>query len=429
MTTTLDLLALIRGDTRVSDRQSATTNGGEYKAACPLPGCNSSRDALCIWPNHPSGRPRWWCRACGRGGDAIAWLVEMGRISKKEAAELRRGGDLPSCGAGELLSNTRRAAAPAPVLPPGPDWQAAARAFVATCQAALWSEAGGRALAWLRGRGLADETIRAAGLGYNPAPRDPDGWAWSTWGEKRVKLYRGIVIPWEVAGDLWRVNIRRPAGDPKYYSPAGWANGLYNAGELARDRPALLVEGEIDALTVGQVAGDLITPVALGSTSGARRPRWIVPLAACPLVLVALDADLDPNKGARAAAWWVDVLPNAKRWRPWWGDANAMHQDGADLRAWISAGLPVANNSGPAHQVGTPALVSKPSTSRGAELPAEPAAALPCTLEAWPDLAARWGGSARRATGLSGRGARAGGRSGAGCKLGCNPGRTARQGM
>jgi hypothetical protein len=354
----------------------------------------------------------------------------MGRISKKEAAELRRGGDLPSCGAGELLSNTRRAAAPAPVLPPGPDWQAAARAFVGSCQAALWSEAGGRALAWLRGRGLADETIRAAGLGYNPAPRDPARWAWSTWGEKRVKLYRGIVIPWEVAGDLWRVNVRRPAGDPKYYSPAGWANGLYNAGELTRDRPALLVEGELDALTVGQVAGDLITPVALGSTSGARRPRWIVPLAACPLVLVALDADLDPNKGARAAAWWVDVLPNAKRWRPWWGDANAMHQEGADLRAWISAGLPVANNSGPAHQVGTPAIVSRPSTPAAepldlealgaglaklgavaivtpAALPtpdprdgaagdlqdgAELAAALPCSLEAWPDLAARWGG-------------------------------------
>ncbi len=28
-----------------------------------------------------------------------------------------------------------------------------------------------------------------------------------------------------------------------------------------------------------------------------------------------------------------------KRWRPLWGDANAMDQDGADLRGWVQAAL------------------------------------------------------------------------------------------
>ena len=91
----------------------------------------------------------------------------------------------------------------------------------------------------------------------------------------------GVVIPWEIGGELWRVNIRRPVGDPKYIGPAGCAMGLYNADALTA-APAVLVEGEIDALTVGQAAGDLVTAVATGSVSWGHRPRgfrgWLCPL-------------------------------------------------------------------------------------------------------------------------------------------------------
>ncbi|RPI54552.1 MAG: hypothetical protein EHM56_06115, partial [Chloroflexi bacterium] len=169
LTGDLDLLSLIRRDTPVPGRPSASTHGGEYKARCPLPGCGSRHDALCIWPSppHPGGRGRWWCRACGRGGDAVAWLVETGRLSRREAWALRHGEP-----AGPASPETAIAADPALALdcePPGPAWQAAGRAFVARAREALWAPAGERALAWLRRRGLADETIRAAGLGYNGA--------------------------------------------------------------------------------------------------------------------------------------------------------------------------------------------------------------------------------------------------------------------
>jgi hypothetical protein len=40
-------------------------------------------------------------------------------------------------------------------------------------------------------------------------------------------------------------------------------------------RPVVLVEGEFDALTVQQVAGDRAVAVATGSTSGSRRPAWV----------------------------------------------------------------------------------------------------------------------------------------------------------
>ena len=155
---------------------------------------------------------------------------------------------------------------------------------------------------------------------------------------KRTWLPRGVVIPWEIGGELWRVNIRRPAGDPKYLQVSGSASGLYNADALTPNRSAVLVEGEFDALIITQHAGDLVATVATGSTSGARRTRWIAQLALPPLVLVAFDAD---DAGDKAAAYWLRVLTKAKRWRPFWGDANAMAQDGADVRAWLAAGLGV----------------------------------------------------------------------------------------
>jgi Toprim-like len=215
---------------------------------------------------------------------------------------------------------------------------------VANCRAALWDAGGARALAWLHGRGLGDETIKAAGLGYNPADAYHDRAAWGLPPEsdedghpKRVWLPRGVVIPWVIGGELWRVNVRRPVGDPKYIGPAGCAMGLYNADALTPARPAVLVEGELDALTVGQAAGDLVTAVATGSTSWGHRPRWIAQLALPPIVLVAFDGD-DP--GEEAARWWLGVLSSGRRWRAYYGkDANGLAQGGGDVRAWVMAGL------------------------------------------------------------------------------------------
>jgi hypothetical protein len=90
-------------------------------------------------------------------------------------------------------------------------------------------------------------------------------------------------------------------------------------------------------LTIEQTAGDVVTPCATGSTGGARRVRWLAKLALCPLVLVAFDTD---KAGTETRRWWLDALPdNGKHWQPFWGDANAMHRDGADVRGWVLAGL------------------------------------------------------------------------------------------
>lgn len=230
-------------------------------------------------------------------------------------------------------------------VPPPEAWQDRARQFVEYAQTQLWEGPDSWGIEYLRGRGLTDAMILDAGLGYNPKDWRDAPERWGLIG-KKIWLPAGVVIPWVIGGDLWRVNVRlrepfrnRKGKLTKYIGPRGWAGGnpLYNADALGMDKPAVLTEGEIDALTIEQVACDLVTPVATGSTHGSRRTRWLARLALPPRVLVAYDNEED--RGDEASKYWLGALSNAKRWRPYWEDANAMAQDGASVRRWIEAGL------------------------------------------------------------------------------------------
>jgi hypothetical protein len=114
-----------------------------------------------------------------------------------------------------------------------------------------------------------------------------------------------------------------------------------------------MVEGEIDALTIQQTAGDLVVAVATGSTAGSRQAKWLAQLAIAPLVLVAFDVDAN-QAGDRAASWWLQVLDNARRWRPeTYKDVNAMHTAGLDVRKWVQTGLNVLGGFTSRASVGT----------------------------------------------------------------------------
>lgn len=361
----LDLLTYVQKDTVI--RRVSSHRGGEYHGPCPVCG---GKDRFRVQP----ARDFWICRQCEESGDLIAYLVFTQRLTRLEAYQARHG-DAPHLAAlASSAQPARSAQVPEAATPPNAIWQGRAWDFVAEAQAALWAGSDARALAWLQGRGLTAETIQQAGLGFNPAERWESYAAWGLPEElrrdgkpKRIWLPRGIVIPWVIGADLWRVNIRRApsvladtarhnaavearyqAGeigktqrdtllrnDAKYIGPAGCGNGLYNADVLGQ-LPAMLVEGEIDALTIEQEAGDLIAPCATGSTGGARRARWAALLALSPLVLVTFDADVAGDKTRR---YWLDSLPNGRYWRPLWGDVNTMFRGGANLRAWLAAGL------------------------------------------------------------------------------------------
>ncbi len=331
-----NLLEVIGCDTQL--KYVASTNGGEHAGSCPFCG---GEDRFRVWPNHNGGR--WWCRQCEKSGDLVSYQVEMGQIDKAQAYRLRHGDPVEPA---RKPTKTAKPAKPIPeservdrATPPDARWQKRAFDLVAQAQNHLWGDVAPRALGWLRNRGLSDDTIRAGGLGYNPQDIYEPRADWGLPDGKKIWLPRGVVIPWFIGTDIWRVNIRRPVKpgeEPKCVGPAGFTQGLYESDRIRFNKPALLLEGEIDALTVLQVAGDLVTPVATGGTGGARCARWVAKLALCPLVLVSFDAD---EAGEQARQWWLRQLKNGRYWRPYWSDANAMFQAGVDLRAWVITGL------------------------------------------------------------------------------------------
>lgn len=351
--THIDLLALIGADTPL--QRAGATNGGEFAGPCPVCG---GEDRFRVWPQPAQGNPRYWCRQCGACGDAVDYLRwrEPGLSFREACARLGilNVGD-GTRSAARWSRETVRVAAPRPAARTWPAltsevWQQRAQAFAARCQAALWEASNRPALDYLRARGLTDATIEWAGLGFNRTSLSEPRAAWGLdeagAGDKPVWAPPGIVIPWWIGGRLWRVNVRRLKvargkalpydGENKYMQPAGCAPGLYNVDALRAGAAVVMVEGEFCALSLLQAAGDLAVPVATGSVSGARRPRWLGKLALAGRVLLAFD---DDAPGARAAVWWAARLPEACRLVPARHDVNAMLAAGDDLRAWAAAAL------------------------------------------------------------------------------------------
>ena len=204
--------------------------------------------------------------------------------------------------------------------------EAEALALVAESLDRLWSIEGAEALAYLTDvRHLSPEVIRSARLGWTPRVAIPKR-------EGGTYEARGIVIPWRDGDRLTLVKIRQPDGLRLRY-----AEGFRERPTLFPDPrvikpglPLIVVEGEFDAMLLGQELGELASVVTLGSASNRPGPRLLGMMLAAPRWYISTDAD---DAGDRAAEGWPPRAHRARPPRPFkdWTEAR---QGGVDLRRW-----------------------------------------------------------------------------------------------
>lgn len=323
-------------------KKVGSTGGGEFAGPCPWCGGD---DRFRIWPNQGE-TGKYWCRGCGRHGDAIEYLREFRRMTFPEACAYL-GREVPPLSS---LVGSRTANKPhwEPRLTaaPGDLWQAKARALVAESVSDLWGPYSKLALDFLiKNRGLTERTIKGFSLGYilndqwEPAPE---------WGLEEVlndngkakKLWfpRGIVIPLCHGDQVLRVRIRRPkaAGDPRYFLHRGSDT---RAMILGSDKTvSILVESELDALLLHQEAGDLVNVISLGNAQTRPDQQTAELLNRSELILVSLD---DDEAGATESwQWWKKHYSHMRRWPPLAGkDPGDMLAAGMNLRTWVEGGL------------------------------------------------------------------------------------------
>lgn len=343
----IELHSLIeqRAPTRLTQIAIHRTNGPEFCGPCPW--CQGT-DRFHVWPY--SERAHYWCRVCERSGDAIQFLKDYCNLSFVEACqELNiEPGNTVSHAAPMFFDDN----------PPCAKWQDFARSLIDKADHYLWSDQGQSALSYLKQRGFTGETIKNAHLGYIPLARDGKWFtrSFADWGltdemlsEKQkakgnVKVPPGILIPWFGDGQIWKLAIKRfeaTDSDMKYGQVVGSKDALYGSDNLQRNKPILLCEGEFDALSALQEAGDSITAIGTGSAAKGRLPLWIARIATyASQVLLSFDGD---EAGSDAATYWKDIFgEKAIPWPPYSHDINDMLRDGKDIRQWVQTGLSIA---------------------------------------------------------------------------------------
>jgi len=315
-------------------KKVANTGGGEYAGSCPF--C-SGTDRFRVWP---SGKGHYWCRGCGAKGDAIQYLRDYRKMTFKDASSLT----------GKTTTATARrperppAWAPETPTPPSAAWQERASFLALQYAAILWGSAGNKMRSWLRNeKGLNDETIRNAGLGYVPADLFEPRASWGLPEGNKICVPAGLCIPVAQDGKFIRLRVRRryPSDNGDRYSVVSGSSMVPMILENPQTKVAVVVESELDAILIDQDAGDLCTVIAMGSAQAKPDSRTDRILNSAEIILLSLDTD---EAGAKAAwdFWSKQYGRKVKRWPCLLGkDPSDSWKNGLDLRQWIQAGLPI----------------------------------------------------------------------------------------
>ena len=227
-------------------------------------------------------------------------------------------------------------------------WQQKAEAMVHYAREVLFNTPD--AVAWLADRGISEKAAKAWWLGWFGGDKDGKDLfrPRESWGlgpalkddgtPKKLWIPRGLVIPWVGVDGIYRIRIRRPEGEPRYYVLPGSTMDCLILPRMGA-RAYVVVESELDAVMIHALADDLIAVVALGNSSRKPDAKVWTSLQCAARVLVSLDND---PAGRKATEWWLAHLPDTAMDypAPSGKDPGDAFKAGADIQEWIREGLP-----------------------------------------------------------------------------------------
>ncbi len=294
-----------------------TRSGRENKGCCPFHG--EKTPSFYVYDDH------FHCFGCGEHGDAITFVMKTTGAGFMEAVETlsaEAGMEVPKASPQQRQAEERRAGI-AEVL------EAAARQF----QTWLFEPQGAEGLAYLRRRGLTDETIKKFGLGWSGEGRGSLAAALAKQGITTDQLIEaGLMKPSERGPvDMFFSRVMFPItdrrgqkisfggrilgdGQPKYvngpetpaFSKRRSLYGLHFAREAVRaGQNLIVVEGYMDVIALAQAGfGGAVAPLGTALTEEHLAEIWRL----APAPVICFDADA---AGRRAALKTVDMALGA----------------------------------------------------------------------------------------------------------------------
>jgi DNA primase len=293
----------------VSRRVKLSRSGRQMKGCCPFHGEKT--------PSFYVYEDGFHCFGCGAHGDAISFVMQTEGASFMEAVQSLAGEaglDVPKPSASAEAAERQRL-----------DLHAVLDAAQAYYRERLFTQAGSGALAYLRGRGLSDETIARFGLGWSGDGRGALAQALARSNVTPAQLLEAGLLrvgeDGEIRGELFFNRVMFPIrerrgrmisfggrilgdGQPKYvngpetalFSKRRTLYGLDLAREASRQGAEVVaVEGYMDVIALHQAGfGAAVAPLGTALTTEQLEELWRL----SPAPVLCFDGDA---AGARAA--------------------------------------------------------------------------------------------------------------------------------
>jgi hypothetical protein len=222
-------------------KAASTTNGGEWKTACPVCG---GRDRFSVWANHPSGACGW-CRQCNRSFDALDLYQTIRNLDRKSAIQELQSKPVV------IDDHTQSSRSNEKINLDG--WNSKAVELCNQWHKDLYNNEA--VFQWLIDRGISDHSIITNNIGFNDHDQYMSGSEWGMTNKDKVFIPRGITIP----NPGHYVNIRRSVPSnvkDKYWKIAGSRGYIFIAGQSYDHTIGYLFESELDAILASQSGFD-----------------------------------------------------------------------------------------------------------------------------------------------------------------------------